>query len=519
MKLRPWTFGNNLVTLKWLGNINLKNNQWFIRVAFEYNSQIEMLEFPIAAMPLLKVGAKYQDGICLDTQRKGIVYDVKIQNLGQYRVVSALDACKKFGYYLHANKELMHQLAFEFLVEGKTYYLPQTEFVRAVFAINKIMANAMMRPNGLELLVNRAELNNNTASIDLVNEIPNGIARDKDFIRYFAWLYFNMDLKASFESIYTNIYEKLSKQQELKLEVNLPANPDVFIRFRGIEKDNNYLILEWLGSDMAEIPFTDIEVKHKAFKKQVTAPEKRKYRKSIQDTGEKVLNENANNRSKQDANQLAIDLPATQLQFKSIPKVYQINSATEVVNQGDIYISNQGKGGGIKVEQVVGLDESIYGGDIQPIEFKTLEVTNDIRGQGLEQFISMIQLLSRNKTDYEIFLNFVPLPYGRKFSFLPSGQRRVCALVTITKKLTNERFYIFEVGLPDKRALSTLVVKHPANFSAEQFVMELLKHLILNNGHWDLNLLIRVNYRRIKHYNRDSLRWKNILMELLDNKL
>lgn len=196
---------------------------------------------------------------------KGIVekqFDLIQKKVKPLRVVSALDACKKFGYYLHANKELMHQLAFEFLVEGKTYYLPQNEFVRAVFAINKSMSNAMIRPNGLELLVNRVELNDNTASIDLVNEIPNGIARDKDFIRYFVWLYFNIDLKKYFESIYTNLYEKLSNQQELKLEVNLPAPPDVFIRFRGIEKDNNYLILEWLGTDMAETLFTDIEVKH-----------------------------------------------------------------------------------------------------------------------------------------------------------------------------------------------------------------------------------------------------------------
>lgn len=64
---------------------------------------------------------------------------MKIPKLDQCKVVSALDACKNFSYYLHANKELMHQLVFEFSVEDKTYYLPQTEFVRAVFAINKIM--------------------------------------------------------------------------------------------------------------------------------------------------------------------------------------------------------------------------------------------------------------------------------------------------------------------------------------------------------------------------------------------
>ncbi|MEC4695285.1 Tn7-like element transposition protein TnsE [Bacillus anthracis] len=511
MKLRPWTFGNNLVTLKWLGNVNLKHNQWFIRVAFEYNSQIEMLEFPIAAIPLLKVGAKYQDGICLDTQRKGIIYDVKIQNLGQYRVVSALDACKKFGYYLHANKELMHQLAFELFVEGKTYYIPQTEFVRAVFAINKIMSNAMLRPNGLELLVNRAELNGNTASIDLVDEIPNAIARDKDFIRYFAWLYFNIDLKKSFESIYTNIYGELSNQQELKLEVNLPAIPDVFIRFRGIEKDNNYLILEWLGSDMAETLFTDIEVKHKAFKKQVTAPEKRKYRKSIQDTGEKVLNENANNRSKQDINQPITDISGAQLQFKNAPKVHKVYGSEQQVNQGDMYISNDGKGGGVKTEKVVGLDESIYGGHIQPIEFKALEVTSDIRGQGLEKFIKMIQLLAKCPARYEISLNFVYLPLGRKFSYLPDGKRRACAIVNVKNKVSNKKYCVIEISIPDDRTLSTLIIEVTSEGELEQVISKILKGLVFNSGSWDKKSLSKILSKRIKHVNQDLYDWKKRL--------
>ncbi|KAB7676422.1 Tn7-like element transposition protein TnsE [Bacillus sp. B1-WWTP-T-0.5-Post-4] len=511
MKLRPWTFGNNLVTLKWLGDVNLKNNQWFIRVAFEYNSQIEILEFPIATMPLLKVGAKYRDGIYLDTQRKGIIYDVMIPKLNQCKVVSALDACKKFSYYLHANKELMHQLAFEFSVEDKTYYLPQTEFICAVFAINKIMANAMMRPNGLELLVNRAELNNNTASIDLVNEIPNGIARDKDFIRYFAWLYFNMGLKTSFESIYTNVYGKLSKQQELKLEVNLPVNPDVFIRFRGIEKDNNYLILEWLGSDMAETPFTDIEVKHKAFKKQVTAPEKRKYRKSIQDTGEKVLNENVNNRSKQDINQPITDVSGTQLQFKNAPKVHKIYGSEQQVNQGDMYISNDGKGGGIKTEQVVGLDESIYGGHIKPIEFKVLEVTSDIRGQGLELFIKMIQLLAKHTHKYEVAMNFIYLPLGRKFSFLPNCERRVCGLVNIKNRNKNKSYYVLEVATPDDKNLSTLIIDITNERNREQIISKLLKGLVFNSGSWDKRLLTMLNFKRLKHVNQDLNEWKRRL--------
>lgn len=66
---------------------------------------------------------------------------------------------------------------------------------------------------------------------------------------------------------------------------------------------------------------------------------------------------------------------------------------------------------------------------IQLIEFKTLDITKNIRGQGLEYFIKMIQLLSKDSHKYKIRMNLVYLPLGRKFSLLPDGVRRTCCIV------------------------------------------------------------------------------------------
>lgn len=82
-------------------------------------------------------------------------------------------------------------------------------------------------------------------------------------------------------------------------------------------------------------------------------------------------------RSKQDANQQVGDTPSTQLQFENLANVHKTYESEQKVNHGNIYIFNKGQGGGVqKKERVVGLDESIFVGTIQPIDFKNLEDTN-----------------------------------------------------------------------------------------------------------------------------------------------
>lgn len=308
-----------------------------------------MLDFPIAALPLLRIGAFYKDGQLMVVKTTGIIYDVNIPQLNQYRVVSSLDACKAFGYYLHKIPELMFQQVFEFTVEGNTYYLPQFEFISAVYAINKTIANSMMQPNGLEFLVKRSYLNNSKVFLELADEIPNVIVKDDNFIRFFSWLYFSSEIKSSFESVYTKIKTKMNNGDFLKLEVQLPSISNTQVHFRGIQKGNKFLILQWLGSDIEGTTFSDIEVKHKAFKKRIDAPGKRKYRNSQQQDGfENILNENPNEHSKQDTNQPVEDILGTQFDFGNPAKIHRVVGDIQDINKGDIYISNQGQGDGIQ---------------------------------------------------------------------------------------------------------------------------------------------------------------------------
>ncbi len=512
MKLRPWTFDKDKeVVLKWIGNVEVVNKQWRIRAEFEENNRIEVLDFPIATLPLLQIGAFYKDGQLMDTKTTGIIYDVNIPQLNQCKVISSLDYCKEFGYYLHKIPELMFQYVFEFTVEGNTYYLPQFEFIRAVFAINKTTANSMMQPNGLEFLVKRSYLNNSKAFLELADEIPNVIVKDDNFIRFFSWLYFSSEIKASFESVYTKIKTKMNNGDFLKLEVQFPSSSNTQVRFRGIQKDNKFLILQWLGSDLEGTSFSDVEVKHKAFKKRIDAPGKRKYRNSQQKNDfENILNAHPNERSKQDANQPVEDILGTQFDFENPAKVHRVFGDTQDINKGDIYISNQGQGGGIqKQTQVVGLDESVYGGAIQSIEFKLLDVTKDIQGQGLENFIKMIQLLSKDTYKYHVAMNIIYLPFGRKFSFINENERRCACIVWVKNRLSKETQYVIEIATPDNKSLSTLIVY--GNSINEIDLKKLLTNLVKSSGSWNKNIIRNLDCEKLKHTSDTLIDWKRKL--------
>ncbi|OOR32239.1 hypothetical protein BW895_30445, partial [Bacillus cereus] len=108
--------------------------------------------------------------------------------------------------------------------------------------------------------------------------------------------------------------------------------------------------------------------------KRLYTPDKRKKRLSKQkQSQEYVLNENNGERSREDVNQPVIDIESTQIAFRQSTIVNRIPKQEQKVNQGDEYISNSGRGGGMN-QNVAGLDESIFGGKITPIEFKSMEI-------------------------------------------------------------------------------------------------------------------------------------------------
>nr|WP_269438191.1 Tn7-like element transposition protein TnsE [Phosphitispora fastidiosa] len=199
--------------------------------------------------------------------------------------------------------------------------------------------------------------------------------------------------------------------------------------------------------------------------------------------------------------------------FVNNPEINRVAKYEQQINQGDSYVSKQGKGGAAFIAASV--DESIAGGSIQPIEFKTLEIVYETDSFELEDFYEMIKRLEEIYPKLRISMNLVNLPPGRKFSWLPDGRRRVCAIVNVCGA-GGRTAYILEVARPDQRSLSTLIVQFPQEENREQeekAIKELLINLVLNSGNWPTKLLKNLNHTKLRHTSTDPHHWAERVYE------
>lgn len=168
-----------------------------------------------------------------------------------------------------------------------------------------------------------------------------------------------------------------------------------------------------------------------------------------------------------------------------------------------MFISWQGQGGATSIGAV---DESVNGGKLTPVDVRAIDAQEN-KKHGLEKFLEMIELLINNHFEISLATTILNLPRGRKFSILPDGQRRKCAVVKIEikRKIT----YILEVACPDGHSLSTLILYQENGVlrDHENRIQRILRDLVFNQGHWDQKSIRNLNYVKLRHVNVGLQDW------------
>lgn len=513
IKLKPWPFEDRIVKLHWFGHVRLTlANRWRITVAFEDQQKITLVQYPIGLLPVLRIGQYYKNGQALISQKAGTINIAHVKDLSDGCTANSLDVCRRFNYYLYGNAELINQNVWCFQSDGTHYYIPHIELVRALFTKNKVLANALLRPNGLFYLLECYHSDDQHAVFDFSREIPASIIGD-DFVQHFSWLYLVPEIRNAFESVQTNVYVQatvsnygLAYDQAVELTIPKLLNSDW--TFRGKRFGQHVLIYELLAFTGAELPVDRIYYSHPSIKRRVYTDNPKKKRVSFQAKEQTFEIDNKDkNQAREDTHQPVVVSEATQMTFIHNPEIRRIAKYEQQINQGDSYTSKQGKGGATFT--VASVDESIAGGNIQPVEFKTLEVTYERDGFGLEDFYKMIKCLEEMHPELRLSMNLVNLPTGRKFSWLPDGRRRVCALVRVDRA-GRRAAYILEIARPDRRSLSTLIVQFAEvenREDEEKAIHGLLLSLVLNSGNWPTERLQEVRHTKLRHTDTSPSRW------------
>lgn len=512
IRIKAQALEKKTVKLHWFGNVrqDVRNN-WRLGVAFEDKNQLIKIECPIGLLPMLRIGQWYHNGTPMATQKEGMIGAVTIPAGTAFQQDTSLAVCRRFQYYLYRDAELIKQQMLSFTVHGTTYHIPQIEIIRALFALHKVCSNAMLRPNGLSLLINQASIQNQELNIVFAKEIPVSTLTDA-FVHHIGWILSNADVRTSFESIYMQVY-----QQGMYLKYGVPLSlvpPDldgITLTYRGILNGNEVMILEIIGIDGLQSSINTITYTHPLLKERIYVPglKKRQIQKGKLDKVE--VDATSKEMPREDNRQPIIEQEPTKLGFGSQPKIVKVANKTQNIHQGDIYVSRQGRGGATVKG---GVDESIVGGKLQPIDVQSLDV-QESKSHGLEQFLQMIHLMRSSYPELTISVSLIDLPLGRKFSVLPDGQRRKCAVVRTER--SGNITYILEVACPDGHSLSTLLL-YPMNNDVnihEKYIQGILRNLVLNQGHWNQRKITCFNFDKSRHISSDFQQWMERLYRLL----
>lgn len=491
--------------LHWFGNVYQDHqNNWRIQVGFEEDKQLTKGLLPIGVLPILRLGQWYHDGIPLDSQKEGNLFIIEVPNQVSFQVINSLDTCQQFNYYLHRDSELIKQMVISFTINGVTCYIPQVELIRSLFALHKNFCNAILRPNGLSLLVKSIELKPEKIDIEFTKLLSlNAIT--PQFIKHFVWLVSNPAIYSSFESVF---YQSI-KQNEMRLKNGVPLSfvppslKGVTLTCRGKIKAKEVLILEVIGFDGLDIEVDSCSYKHPYLKERIHVSGLKKRRISKTKVNNMEIDSYSDELPGENTREPIIEQQSTKLGFNSPLEIIPVKNNNQTINKGNMFISWQGQGGATSIGAV---DESVNGGKLTPVDVRSLDVQEN-KKHGLESFLEMIELLRKTYPEISPSTTLLNLPLGRRFSILPDGQRRKCAVVKIeiNRKIT----YILEVACPDGHSLSTLILylENGILRDHENRIQRILRDLVFNQGHWDQKSIRNLNYVKLRHVNVGLQDW------------
>jgi hypothetical protein len=521
IEFRPWPFlENEDVELYWFGSPHTDyKGDWRVRIAFRRSSgELKILTRAWGTIPLLRIGQIYTNGVLNQVRpMSGSSYTFTIPSLDTGVVVNAFQMPKRlidFG----KNPELGMQKIVKYTIGNITLCIPVIELVRAMFINSRLMAYSLMEPHGLEQLIEECEFEKSILHFHLGPRVPNTMATESN-ARHISWIYLDFKMKAMWDSIYQVLFSQAIAESPTNpakmlrrgapLNVELPSTGPVELIVRGDKFINMILVKEALGFAGFTHPASQIEFWHHSKKRQESVFGDRRLRMTSRSKNDDTIINDESENARENTNQDILDAPPTFMKFINYPVVRTRKKNVRQTNAGNDVIVSSGRGGKNSGEsREVSVQDSVVGGDLPPIDFKTLEMVPITEAVGLEDFFKMISML-KDMTSYSIRMSVVRIPPGKRFSICPNGARRTCAIVQVSTAVFSK--YIVEVARPDDWSISTLILQPLQDVTLKTMEVEiklLLNGLVQKSGHWDKNFLMKLDkmsIEKVKHYRNDSL--------------
>lgn len=529
LKIKQWPFNKDEeVELYWLCSPYFHREKgWLVKAAFKKaNNEIKEIAVPWGTIPCLIIGQMYSNGIPCTTGKRGRIFEITIPERSIFEICIAYDIPKTL-YYFNKNQNYGFQKICRFSIGDRNFYIPCLEIIRTYLTPHSVLANCILKPDGLSILIERSEVKGRELFLDLTDVVPRRLVCDET-AAYLAWLKYDIYANKAWNSIYNKVFSKAIEkspynavsefQKGTHLKVLPPIGKGSKWTCRGITVGKDTLILELLSRTNLYMPFDNIYYSHSSLRNPEISKDHKtiKVVKSTDDkNGDNASLDKSGEPTKKDNYQPVVGHISIGFSFSKNPKMKRVRKGNQKLRTGNPNDTTQIRiGEGTEGDEIVSTQDWVHGGQIRPIEFKSLEVVKDGVVKGLKEFLKVVDYIDKNHKDIILSLNLVYIPKGRTFSSYPDGTRRNCAIVKVEKdkKLP---CYILEVGRADGWSISTLIIwqltSHISHEEIEELLSSLLRGLIGNNGHWDKQSIeqdVRFRFDMMKHVTGQGiLRW------------
>ncbi len=535
LKLRPWKFPKGQkVILYWLCSpFRQADGSWVIQAAFlpPNSADFEVYEYPWGTLPALNVGWYYVDGLPAGPTPDILNQNIFVHKLNEGKIQNAFAISNEL-YDFWRRQEFGTEKVWQFRVNGGLYFLPCLEMLRAFLLPSKMLTNLVLRPNGLESLIEGEKREGNTLEINLSAEIPRTIVTHQN-VAHLVWLLYNEKIRNYWHSVYRNLFAQAIEESAfnpvqamskgLPIAVEPPALEFCSVSIDVVAHNCSHLITRIKGFSLTDFPFKRVIYSHPSIKERKSFESKDKKRRIVPENNEDFQLDAHGRQAKQNSHQPLVEVTTTYFNFRTEPRMIRFPQGESLIPiKSTEEVSGTQPGNIIKgSDQIVSTDEPIRGGQIQPIEFAGLEVSLNLEKTGFDSFFDAIVLLKTQQPHLIFEFTIIDVAGDKAFCTI-NGARRRCTVVEVSQAEIPP-CYIFEIARPDSWSISTLFVrfrpKENEIIELKQKIPQVLSNAVDENGHWGMerfNHDSSVTVALLKHTpNKDPINWSRRIMEKL----
>ena len=444
LKLRPWKFpaGKKVMLYRIHSPYREQNGKWTLQAVFQVSGSrnLEIIDFPWGTLPALQVGWYYVDGLPVEPMPEITSENLFISELDKGNIIR--DSNVSANYFnltedMIETLNLGNQHLWQYIDQDKILFVPCLELLRSFLLPSKTLANLILRPNGIESLVNDETINDDVLEIYISKEFPSRLVTNQN-VAHLVWLLYNPVVKKSWDSVYGNIFSNAIEKSPSSPVAAMAAGssiefvpPDIgscLMKVSAIGKNAEYFVNRIYEFSLEDFPFKTIIYSHPSIKeKKVVKSKTKRYRSKSRTTGNDLFLDEERRDPGYSFDQVVADTEIVHFGFNFASNLIKLPQGQALIFTGN---SEDNKDKTPQEWKGVSADELVYGGQIQPIEFSSLQVSLEINEREFNDFFETIKIIKTRNPKIKTEFTIIDILGDKNFCFVME-KRRKCATMDI----------------------------------------------------------------------------------------